>query len=54
MHRTGFFDVYDDAALMYVAGNRGPVHIGVWMANKNGGAKRAQQLVHRIAASFEG
>ncbi len=53
VHRVGFFGVYDDPALMYVAGNRGEVHLGVWIANRNGGAKRAQQIADSIAASFE-
>jgi hypothetical protein len=37
---------------MYVAGNRGDVHVGVRIANRNGGAKRALRIVDRIAASF--
>lgn len=52
VHRSGFFDVYDDPALMYVAG-RGAINVGVWITNRLGGAKRALQLVHRIAASLE-
>ncbi len=51
--RVGWLDVYDDPALMYVAGNRGDIHVGVWITNKHGGAKRAVSLVRRIAASFQ-
>jgi hypothetical protein len=53
VHRVGFFDVYDDPALMYVAGFRNGVHVGVWITNRQGGARRAVQLVDRIADSFE-
>jgi hypothetical protein len=52
VHRVGFFDVYDDPALMYVAGDRRGVHVGVWITNKQGGARQAQRLADRIAASF--
>jgi len=52
VHRSGFFDVYDDPALMYLAG-RGAINIGVWITNRQGGPKRALQLVDRIAASLE-
>lgn len=52
VHRSGFFDVYDDPALMYVAG-RGAINVGVWIANRQGGARRALQLVDRVAASLE-
>lgn len=53
VHRVGFFGVYDDAALMYVAGFRNGVHIGVWITDKQGGARRAAKIVDRIAASFQ-
>ncbi len=53
VHRSGFFDVYDDPALMYVVGNRNGLHIAIWITNRQGGAQRALQHVARIAASFE-
>lgn len=53
VHRVGFFDVYDDPALMYVAGERRGVHVAIWITNKQGGARRAQKLVDGIAASFQ-
>lgn len=53
VHRVGWLDVYDDPALMYVVGNQGGIHIGVWITNRQGGAKRALSLVRRIAASFQ-
>lgn len=52
VHRVGFFGVYDDPALMYVVGDRRGVHVGVWITNKQGGARRALRLADRIAASF--
>jgi len=52
VHRSGWLDVYDDPALMYVAGNRNGLHAGVWITNKHGGARRAQSLVQRITRSF--
>ncbi len=53
VHRVGWLDVYDDMALMYVAGNRNGLHVGVWITNKHGGARRATSLVQRIAHSFQ-
>lgn len=53
VHRVGWLDVYDDPALMYVAGNLNGIHVGVWITNRHGGAKRALSLVRRIAASFQ-
>lgn len=53
VHRSGWFDVYDDPALMYVASSRSSVHVAVWIKNKHGGARRAVSLVRRIAASFQ-
>lgn len=53
VHRVGWLDVYDDPALMYVAGNRNGLHVGVWITNKHGGARRAVSLVQRIMRSFE-
>lgn len=53
VHRSGFFDVYDDPALMYVAGNRNGLHIAVWITDRQGGLRRALQRVSRIAISFE-
>ncbi|MFT3723602.1 MAG: hypothetical protein QM773_08465 [Hyphomonadaceae bacterium] len=53
VHRVGFFGVYDDPAVMYVAGFRNGVHVGVWITNRDGGIRRAVRLVDRIAASFE-
>lgn len=53
VHRSGWLDVYDDPALLYAAGNRNDLNIAVWITNKQGGPHRAQQLAHRIAASFE-
>ncbi len=52
VHRVGFFDVYDDPALMLVAGFRNQVHVGVWITQRQGGSRRAVRLVDRIAASF--
>lgn len=54
VHRVGFFDVYDDPALMYVVGDRRGVHVGIWITNRQGGARRALRLANGIAASFEG
>lgn len=53
VHRVGWFDVYDDPTLMYVAGDRNGLNIGVWITSGHGGARRASSLVQRIAASFE-
>ena len=53
VHRVGWLDVYDDPALMYVAGGGNGVHVGVWITNKQGGARRAVSLVQRIRRSFE-
>lgn len=53
VHRVGFFDVYDDPALMYVVGDRRGVHVAVWITNRQGGPRRALQLADRIAASFQ-
>lgn len=53
VHRVGWLDVYDDPALMYVVGHRVGVHVGVWITNRQGGARRASSLVQRIAASFQ-
>lgn len=52
VHRVGFFGVYDDPAVMYVAGFRNGVHVSVWITNRDGGIRRAVRLVDRIAASF--
>lgn len=52
VHRVGIFDVYDDPALMYVAGNRNGLNIAVWITNRQGGPQRALKLVERIAKSF--
>jgi hypothetical protein len=51
VHRVGFFDVYDDPATM-VAVTRGGVHVGIWIANRNGGLKRGRKLAETIAGSF--
>lgn len=53
VHRVGWLGVYDDPALMYVVGHRNGVHVGVWITNRQGGARRASSLVQRIAASFQ-
>ena len=53
VHRSGWFDVYDDPALLYAAGNRSGLNIAVWITNRQGGARRALHLVDRIAASFQ-
>jgi len=53
VHRVGFFDVYDDPALMYVVGEQRGVHVGVWITNWQGGARRALKLASGIAASFQ-
>ena len=53
VHRVGFFGVYDDPAVMYVAGFRNGVHVGVWITDRHGGIRRAVQIVDRIAASFQ-
>lgn len=53
VHRSGWFDVYDDPALLYAAGNRNGLNIAIWITTKQGGAKRALQHVDRIAASYE-
>lgn len=53
VHRVGFLKPYDDPAVMYVAGFRNGVHVGVWIADRHGGVHRAVQLVDRIAASFQ-
>ncbi len=53
VHRVGFFDVYDDPALMYVVGDRRGVHVAVWITNRQGGPRRALRLADRIAASFQ-
>lgn len=53
VHRVGFFGVYDDPALMLVAGFRNHAHVGVWITDRQGGARRAVRLVNRIAASFQ-
>lgn len=52
VHRVGMLDVYDDPALIYVAGSRNGLHIAVWITNRQGGPRRALRLVERIAASF--
>ncbi|RYG28622.1 MAG: hypothetical protein EON93_18260 [Burkholderiales bacterium] len=52
--RVGFLKPYDLPALMYVAGNRNGLHIGVWIADIHGGAKKAERLVSAIAQSFTG
>jgi len=53
VHRVGWLDVYDVPALMYVAGDRNGLHVGVWITNNQGGARRAVWLVQRIMSSFE-
>ncbi len=53
VHRVGWLDVYDDMGLMYVAGNRNGLNVGVWITDKHGGARRASSLVEHIAGSFE-
>lgn len=53
VHRVGWLDVYDDPALMYVAGDRNGLNIGVWITDKHGGARRAASLVQGISASFQ-
>lgn len=53
VHRVGWLDVYDDPALMFAAGKRNDLNIAVWITNRHGGARRAQHLVDRIAASFQ-
>lgn len=52
VHRVGFFGVYDDPAVMYVAGFHNGVHVSVWIMNRDGGIRRAVRLVDRSAASF--
>lgn len=51
--RVGLLKTYDLTALMYVAGHRNGLHIGVWIADVHGGAKKAEKLVNAIAASFK-
>lgn len=52
VNRVGFLKAYHQSALMYVAGNRNGLHIGVWIADIHGGAKKADRLVRSLAASF--
>ncbi|RYZ08279.1 MAG: hypothetical protein EON61_12925 [Alphaproteobacteria bacterium] len=53
VNRVGFLKTYHLSALMYVAGNRDGLHIGVWIADVHGGANKAERLVKSIAGSFE-
>lgn len=53
VHRVGMLDVYDDPALLYAAGNRNGLNIAIWITSRQGGPRRALQLVDRIAASFQ-
>jgi len=53
VHRVGFFGVYDDPALMYVVQGRNGLNAGVWITNRQGGARKARSLVHRTLESFQ-
>lgn len=53
VHRSGFFDVYDEPAQMLVIAHQRGVYVGVWLYNKNGGLKGARKIADKIAASYQ-
>jgi hypothetical protein len=53
VHRSGFFDVYDEPSHLLAVRHASGISIALWLYDKHGGIKEARKTALRIAASFQ-
>lgn len=52
VHRSGFFDVYDEPARLCAVQHASGVSVAVWIFDKHGGEKKARRLIDGVGKSF--